>query len=142
MENILPYVLTATPNVLSIGRRCRHDGFGFYWEPFAKVPRVVAPDGSPIPVEVFGDIPYFRDTINLSLREEHRGEDAVPAPSLKGNLQRRARKQCDAGSSPMANSSAVAKSSPVTPAADDPIEDDIGETDPEQDPNLAEMVGT
>ena len=30
MENIQPYVLPATPNVLSIGRRCRNDGFGLF----------------------------------------------------------------------------------------------------------------
>ena len=111
MENIQPYVLPATPNVLSIGRRCRHDGYGLFWEPFAKVPKVFAPDGSEIPVEVFGDIPYFRDTVNLSLREEHRGEDAVPAPPSGGNLLRTAAEQCDA---------LVSK---VTPAIDEPLED-------------------
>ena len=96
MENIQPYVLPATPNVLSIGRRIRNDGFELHWSPFDQVPRVWDPDGSLIPVEVHGDIPYFRDTINLSLREEHRGEDAVPAASLQGNLKRGPRGQRDA----------------------------------------------
>ena len=133
MENIEPYVLPSTPNVLSIGRRCRHGGYGFYWPPFAKTPEVIAPDGSEIPVKVFGDTPYFRDDINLSLREEHRGEDAVPVPRLEGNLLRGAARYHDG------------LASPVAPGADDPVEDvpdEPGhneEADVAEDPNLAEI---
>ena len=54
MENIEPYVLPSTPNVLSSGRRCRHDGYEFSWKPFAKTPELIAPDGTVVPVEVFG----------------------------------------------------------------------------------------
>ena len=128
MENIQPYVLPATPNVLSIGRRCRHDGYGLFWEPFAKVPKVFAPDGSEIPVEVFGDIPYFRDHVNLALREEHRGEDALPAAPSEGPLPRGTPKKRDA------------KSSPVAPSVDDPVENE--EQEVADDPNLKEMIGS
>ena len=89
------YVLPAAPNVLSVGRQCSHEGYGFYWKHYASVPTVVGPDGAEIPVEVYGEIPYFRDVLDLSLREEHRGDDAVPATKLEGHLLLDAARRCD-----------------------------------------------
>ena len=43
-ENILPCVMPQTPNVLSLGRRCRQDGYTFIWEAQADVPRLLNPD--------------------------------------------------------------------------------------------------
>ena len=42
-EHIAPHVLTSTPNVLSLGRRCVQDGYGFYWEPYSMHPYFIHP---------------------------------------------------------------------------------------------------
>ncbi len=40
-ETIEPYVLDESPDVISIGRRCRKYGYGFYWNPFSREPYFV-----------------------------------------------------------------------------------------------------
>ena len=32
-DNIDPYLLDSTPDVLSVGRRCVREGYGFHWDP-------------------------------------------------------------------------------------------------------------
>ena len=55
-----PYVMQNSPPVLSIGRRCRVEGFEFYW-PKYRNPILTFPDGRKVELEVYGDIPYFRE---------------------------------------------------------------------------------
>jgi hypothetical protein len=51
-----PLVLPDTPAVLSIGRRCMHMGYGFFWHP-GRNPLLVTPGGDAIPLLVNKDIP-------------------------------------------------------------------------------------
>jgi hypothetical protein len=53
-----PLVLPDTPAVLSIGRRCMHMGYGFYWHPGQNL-FLVTPDDKVIPLLVRKDIPYL-----------------------------------------------------------------------------------
>ena len=39
------YLLNSTPPVVSVGKRCLDEGFGFYWPPYRK-PFFVKPDGT------------------------------------------------------------------------------------------------
>ena len=49
-------VLPDTPAVLTIGRRCMHEGFSFIW-PDGKSPYLIRPDGIIAPLIVYGDTP-------------------------------------------------------------------------------------
>ena len=53
-----PFVLPATPDVLSVGRRCVRKGWSFYWPPWSKRPVLTPPKGKgrPIYLKVVGDI--------------------------------------------------------------------------------------
>ncbi len=42
-DNTEPYILDDTPDVLSFGRRCQLDGYGFLWEAFSSEPYFIAP---------------------------------------------------------------------------------------------------
>ena len=50
MDNIDPYLLHETPDVLSIGTRCELHGFAFHWYPYSKHPYFVSPSGKEIPL--------------------------------------------------------------------------------------------
>ena len=56
-----PYVLPATPDVLSIGKRCVKEGWSFWWPPWSKRPVLTPPKGKgkPLYLKVVGDIPYI-----------------------------------------------------------------------------------
>ena len=41
-----PYLLDATPDVLSIGRRCVEDGYEFHWAPFSLHPAITTAQGT------------------------------------------------------------------------------------------------
>ena len=56
-ENIEPYVLPDTPSVLSIGRRCMHEGYHVIWLA-NKHPYMIAPSGKLVALAVEDDIPY------------------------------------------------------------------------------------
>ncbi|CAE6965643.1 unnamed protein product [Symbiodinium sp. CCMP2456] len=58
-ETINAYVLDDTPSVLSVGKRCMQQGYGFVWPP-GKDPFMINPDGKRISLFVHGDIPYVR----------------------------------------------------------------------------------
>ena len=49
-----------TPALLSLGRRCTKDGFGFVWPLGQNIPYFVTPGGKIIRLEVTGDIPYLK----------------------------------------------------------------------------------
>ena len=61
LEVVSPLLLDSTPAVLSIGRRCMKDGYGFHWEPFAR-PYVITPQGCKVTLEVEGDVPYLNES--------------------------------------------------------------------------------
>ena len=44
-EIIAPLILESTPDVLTVGRRCVEEGFGFHWEPYSTKPYFVLPGG-------------------------------------------------------------------------------------------------
>ena len=83
--NVRPYVLPSTPSVVSMGRRCGHEGYSFVWSS-GKCPYFVTPDGQMLRLRVQGDIPYivpgdpFCQPIALgSLTEEERASMPVVA---------------------------------------------------------------
>ena len=45
-ETIRAVSSTIAPNVLSIGRRCAQQGYGFRWMPWAEAPEFILPDGT------------------------------------------------------------------------------------------------
>ena len=64
-EIITPLVLESTPDVLTVGRRCAEEGFGFHWEPFSTKPYFILPGGTERCVlESIDNVPYLRDTMN------------------------------------------------------------------------------
>ena len=75
-EHIDPYVLDDSPDVLTVGRRCRKHGYGFHWEPFGDAPYYVSPDGKVIWHECLDGVPYLPDDWN-----------AENAPPLVGGLR-------------------------------------------------------
>ena len=59
IEQTIPVsVLPHTPAVLTIGRRCMHEGYSFIW-PDGKAPYLIRPDGIIVPLVVHQDIPYL-----------------------------------------------------------------------------------
>ena len=56
--NIAPYVLPSTPAVVSMGKRCGHEGYSFIWMS-GKCPYFITPDKKRIRLRVAGDIPYL-----------------------------------------------------------------------------------
>ena len=56
-EDVEPYVLPDTPSVLSIGRRCMHEGYHFIWLA-NKHPYMITPSRKLVALAVEDDIPY------------------------------------------------------------------------------------
>ena len=57
-ETITPYVLPATPTVLSTGKLCMEHGFSFYWDA-GKAPVLATPNGQVLPLSVVKNIPFL-----------------------------------------------------------------------------------
>ena len=68
-EEISPYILDQTPNVLSMGRRCVLDNYSFWWPGGSLSPAFTRPDGETCFCVVRGYIPYLEDD----------GSDTAPA---------------------------------------------------------------
>jgi hypothetical protein len=64
-ENIEPYILEDSPDVLSIGRRCVDEGFSFHWEAGSLAPYFVDQFGKRITLETEAYVPYLPDSHNL-----------------------------------------------------------------------------
>ena len=58
-EVIEPYILDSTPPVITVGRRCMHNGYTFIW-PSGTPPFFITPNFDVLELEVVGDIPYLR----------------------------------------------------------------------------------
>ena len=54
-----PYVMEASPGVLSVGLRVRKFGYSFIWLN-GKDPGMITPANCVIPLDVIGDIPYIK----------------------------------------------------------------------------------
>ena len=57
-QEIEPYILENTPDVISVGMRCMRYGFTFVW-PSGSPPYFILPDGRRVHLSVDGDIPYL-----------------------------------------------------------------------------------
>jgi hypothetical protein len=89
-EQIKPYLLDSTPDVLSIGRRCVKYGYGFHWDPYSLRPFLVSPDGDMIPLEVLDYVPYLADRFNANNAPELNNGTGCPAlPSAQFKQKRR-----------------------------------------------------
>ena len=56
-EQISPILLEHSPAALATGYRCKEQGYGFYWPPYAD-PFMVKPDGTVIPHVTEDYLPY------------------------------------------------------------------------------------
>ena len=68
-EPINAYVLRDTPSVLSIGKRCMNQNYGFVWPP-GREPFMIDPEGKRISLFVNGDIPCVRVGSSKSLAHD------------------------------------------------------------------------
>lgn len=57
-QTICPYVLTSTPAVLSVGKRCQSMGYSFLW--ITGMPPVfITPSKTAVVLKIVYDIPYL-----------------------------------------------------------------------------------
>ena len=66
-DNVRPYVLEDSPDVMTIGRRCVRLGYGFHWNPWSTKPYYDLPKklgGGKLQLVSIGDVPYLADTWN------------------------------------------------------------------------------
>ena len=66
-DDVHPYVLEDSPDVMTIGRRCVRLGYGFHWNPFSTKPYYDLPvkyGGGKLGLVSIGDVPYLLDTWN------------------------------------------------------------------------------
>ena len=89
-EPINPYVLGDAPSVLSVGKRCMKQRYGFVWPP-GRDPFMIDPDGKRISLFVNGDIPYIRAGSQKSCAHED-----VEATAFKNIFTRREDSSTDA----------------------------------------------
>ena len=75
-EPINAYVLSDTPSVLSIGKRCMNQNYGLVWPP-GREPFMIDPEGKRISLFVNGDIPYVRVGSSKSLAHDDAEATAV-----------------------------------------------------------------
>ena len=61
-ERITPYVLEDAPNLLSLGHRCRWEGYRFLWEPFSDSPTIETSEGHAIECVNIRNVPYLLET--------------------------------------------------------------------------------
>ena len=100
-EPINAYVLGDTLSVLSVGKRCMNQNYGFVWPP-GREPFMINPDRKRISLFVNGDIPYVRVGSSKSLAHDDveasavlkvlndnvhvKGEIAAAAPAVPGEI--------------------------------------------------------
>ena len=59
-RHIKPLLLSNTPPVLSVGKRCMEEGFSFHW-PANEAPYLVGPNGKRHQLEIDNLVPYLAD---------------------------------------------------------------------------------
>ena len=83
-QSIQPLVLQDSPAVLSLGKRCVEDGYTFMW-PAGELPRLLAPNGSEVPLIVRQNVPYVQARLLATpapVSSPARGALASGAPPL------------------------------------------------------------
>ena len=101
-QEIEPYILESTPDVISVGMRCMKYGFSFIW-PSGAPPYFVLPDGRRVYLSVEGDIPYLAPGTKACKPRRSRAKkcflcgskgqnDAGPAPVWGVGASRRLRR--------------------------------------------------
>merc|ERR1711940_48533 len=80
-ENIEPYMLEDSLDVLTVGRRCQKHGWGFHWEPYSDTPYYCSPTGEKVELVRIDYCPYLADTWNAENAPE-----AASAPSMAGKV--------------------------------------------------------
>ena len=61
-RHIKPLLLSNTPPVLSVGKRCMEEGFSFHW-PANEAPYLVGPNGKRHQLEIDNLVPYLPDPL-------------------------------------------------------------------------------
>ena len=56
-----PLVLKSSPAVMSLGSRCRTEGYDFRWRAWSDCPTFETAQGHKIPLEVINDVPFIRE---------------------------------------------------------------------------------
>ena len=74
-----PYILDATPDVLSIVRICVEDGYAVHWEPYSLAPTMITADGTVVTLISRDCCPYLDD------HEPNYVNPAVAAPQEVGH---------------------------------------------------------
>ena len=67
LEQVEPFLMEDSPDVLNIGSRCELQGFSFHWEPFSKHPYFVMPKssgGKKVILTSIDQCPYLIDRFN------------------------------------------------------------------------------
>ncbi|CAE7238970.1 unnamed protein product [Symbiodinium sp. KB8] len=62
---VTPYVLPDTPSVLSIGQRCKDEGFDFVWRANSR-PYLRSPEGKEVFMDVKDNVPYLKVDVKIS----------------------------------------------------------------------------
>jgi len=80
LTEVTPLLLPNTPPVLSLGKRCMEEGYGFYWRP-GQQPILVTPAGKKISLEVNDNVPYLSDGPEQLLAMPAASSSDPPPPS-------------------------------------------------------------
>ena len=123
MEPINAYVLDDTPSVLSVGKRCMKQGYGFVWPP-GDNPFMINPDGKRISLFVNGDIPYVRAGSHKSIA--HDDELAAAVKSILDKVKE---------GNPENALNAVAATTKAAPGAEGEPDDDVEGYSPDEVPD-------
>ena len=65
-ENIEPYCLESTPDVITLGYRCMEIGYSFHW-PTGQRPYFLSPTNEKIKLEAINYVPYLADDCKANL---------------------------------------------------------------------------
>ena len=62
-ERITAFVLDSSPELLSIGLRCRWEGYNFSWAPYSDVPTITTPDEKVVELLTIANVPCLKEPI-------------------------------------------------------------------------------
>ena len=91
-----PLLLSDTPPVLSVGRRCMEQGYSFHWEAY-EAPYLVNPQGACIALSVEKNIPFFdaQDEGTTSPLRTYNDNVLAAAACQEAKKQAAVRDECD-----------------------------------------------
>ena len=81
-DTFSPYILEESPLVLSLGKRCLDEGYGFAWPPGGE-PVLLRPDNTVIKLKLEGHVPVINESCKQVSREtaDYEGLLAMPLGS-------------------------------------------------------------